>query len=130
MLIYSTYLGGGDWDQWTAIAVDANGNAYVTGWTVYPDFPTHAAHQDEHASHFDAYVTKIGVASTPDLENVNLDARMDVTDAVMILINVVGQARLLADQRQAADVNRYDQVDVSDAVKVLRVIVNLGPGFE
>ena len=38
-LIYSTYLGGGLGTQGFAIAVDASGNAYVTGSTTSQDFP-------------------------------------------------------------------------------------------
>lgn len=38
-LVYSTYLGGGAIDQGLAIAVDASGNAYVTGRTKSTDFP-------------------------------------------------------------------------------------------
>ena len=38
-LVYSTYLGGSQRDSGFAIAVDAEGNAYVTGMTNSPDFP-------------------------------------------------------------------------------------------
>src|SRR6266571_453068 len=39
-LVYSTYLGGKDYDEGYRIAVDALGNAYVTGPTQSTDFPT------------------------------------------------------------------------------------------
>jgi uncharacterized protein (TIGR03437 family) len=38
-LTYSTYFGGLSPDFATAVAVDAAGNAYVTGYTLSPDFP-------------------------------------------------------------------------------------------
>ncbi len=38
-LVYSVYLGGGDLHEGRAIAVDASGSAYVTGWTISADFP-------------------------------------------------------------------------------------------
>lgn len=39
-LVYSILLGGTDTDQGTGIALDAAGNAYVTGRTASADFPT------------------------------------------------------------------------------------------
>ncbi len=41
-LIYSTYLGGTNNDFASGIAVDTNGAAYVTGWTVSTNFPNTA----------------------------------------------------------------------------------------
>ena len=49
ILIYLTYLGGGDWDQAQGIAVDGSGNAYVTGYTISTDFPTQNPYQAAHA---------------------------------------------------------------------------------
>jgi hypothetical protein len=39
-LVYSTYLGGNEGAQGSAIAIDAAGNAYVTGFTYASNFPT------------------------------------------------------------------------------------------
>ena len=45
-LVYSTYLGGSSGDQAYAIAVDAAGEAYITGLARSPDFPiTNGAYQ-------------------------------------------------------------------------------------
>lgn len=37
--VYTTYLAGSGWEQAYDVAVDAEGNAYVTGATGSPDFP-------------------------------------------------------------------------------------------
>lgn len=39
-LLYSTYLGGRGFSSGSGLAVDGSGNAYVTGITGAPDFPT------------------------------------------------------------------------------------------
>src|SRR6185312_13614833 len=36
---YATYVGGSNYEQATAIAVDGAGNAYITGYTQSTDFP-------------------------------------------------------------------------------------------
>lgn len=57
-LAYSTYLGGALYDAPSAVAVDASGNVYVTGYTTSADFPTKAAYQSSGAAG-DAFVTKL-----------------------------------------------------------------------
>jgi hypothetical protein len=39
VLSYATYLGGSAYDSSTAIAVEASGNSYITGWTNSTNFP-------------------------------------------------------------------------------------------
>ncbi|MCK4372609.1 MAG: SBBP repeat-containing protein, partial [candidate division Zixibacteria bacterium] len=58
-LVYSTYLGGGDWDSGEDIAVDSSGNAYIAGWTQSTDFPTEGEYQTYIGGVYDAYVTKL-----------------------------------------------------------------------
>src|SRR5205814_3718519 len=64
-LIYCTYLGGATSDFSAAIAVDQIGNAFVTGETQSPNFPTTlGAYQRVHAPGTAAFVTKINPAGS------------------------------------------------------------------
>jgi hypothetical protein len=59
-LIYSTYLGGSDYDYGYGIAVDGSGNTYVTGETDCSSFPTLNAYQSTfQGGDCDAFVTKL-----------------------------------------------------------------------
>jgi hypothetical protein len=60
-LIYSTYLGGNEWDYGNGIAVDNSGCAYVTGYTNSADFPTENPYQTDQGD-WDAFVTKLSSA--------------------------------------------------------------------
>ena len=57
-LYYSTYLGGTHSDYGKGIAVDDDGNAYVTGQTMSSNFPTKDAYDSTDNASFDAFVTK------------------------------------------------------------------------
>jgi len=71
-LVYATYLGGTNPNNYadpngaTGIAVDALGDAYVTGWTISADFPTTSGAFDTSppAGTYVAYVTKLNPAGS------------------------------------------------------------------
>jgi hypothetical protein len=59
-LVYSTFLGGSDYDDATGIAVDSGGKAYVTGFTYSKDFPyTLGAYQSANKGVANAFITKL-----------------------------------------------------------------------
>jgi hypothetical protein len=64
VLSYSTYLGGSGEDGGSGIAVDASGNAYVTGITYSINFPTASALQATSGGYFDVFVTKINASGS------------------------------------------------------------------
>ncbi|MGA7733076.1 MAG: SBBP repeat-containing protein [Chloroflexia bacterium] len=63
-LIYSTYLGGDGDDAGLGIAVDADGNAYVTGLTCSTNFPTASALQPQFKGACDAFVSKLDASGS------------------------------------------------------------------
>jgi hypothetical protein len=72
-LAYSTYLGGSDTDDGLGIAVDATGQALVTGDTTSSDFPTTAgAAQPVYGGNFDAFVTKLNAAGSAPVQSTYL----------------------------------------------------------
>ena len=65
ILDYSTYLGTSNQDQAGGIAVDSIGNAYVTGFTDSPNFPTTAgAFETTQPGGRDAFVTKLNTTGS------------------------------------------------------------------
>jgi hypothetical protein len=64
VLIYSTDLSGSEDDWGHGIAVDGDGNAYVTGYTTSTDFPTQNPYQGVKGLANDAFVTKLNADGT------------------------------------------------------------------
>jgi hypothetical protein len=63
VLSYSTYLGGSGGDVAYDMATDAAGNAYVTGYTLSPDFPTTPdALQLAPAGGIEVFISKLSLA--------------------------------------------------------------------
>jgi uncharacterized repeat protein (TIGR01451 family) len=65
-LLYATYLGGSGSDEVNGIAVDAAGNAYLTGYTYSTDFPgvTGGSIQSAYAGERDAFLAKLNAAGS------------------------------------------------------------------
>ena len=63
-LEYSTYLGGSEWDEGHAIAVDAAGEAFVTGETSSEDFPLKDPLQSGVDGAPKVFVTKLDAAGS------------------------------------------------------------------
>ncbi len=62
-LLYSTFIGGGSYDQAVGIAIDSSGNAYVTGHVYSTDFPaTPGSFDTSFNGNGDAFVAKLNAA--------------------------------------------------------------------
>jgi hypothetical protein len=96
-LIYSTYLGGSDSDDPAGIAVDASGNAYVTGRTRSTNFPvTPGAFQTtpqppNSSAPFDVFVAKLNPAGTALIYSTYLGGRAE-DQATAIAADASGNA--------------------------------------
>jgi gliding motility-associated-like protein len=96
--VYSTYLGGTiDYEQGEGIAVNAAGEAFVTGWTQSPDFPTTpgafgTVFNYTPPNHFqNIFLTKLNAAGSA-LVYSNLIGGIYSDYAYAIAINTAGEA--------------------------------------
>jgi hypothetical protein len=91
-LEYSTYMGGGNSDGATSVAIDGSGNAYVTGYTSSSNFPTKNAFQKNYGGgQDDAFVTKIDAAGTSIVYSTYLGGS-DSDSAIGIAVDASGAA--------------------------------------
>jgi hypothetical protein len=91
-LIYSTYLGGSNGTSGNGIAVDAAGNAYVTGSTISTDFPTTpGAFDTTHGGSADAFVTKLNPSGSELVYSTYLGGN-DLDQGFGIVVDAAGNA--------------------------------------
>lgn len=94
-LIYSTYLGGNNLDQAGTIAIDATGNAYVTGTTKSTNFPvTAGAFQTTHgggAFMYDGFIAKLDPSGASLVYSTFLGSSSE-EGGVGIAVNGAGEA--------------------------------------
>ncbi|MET0648839.1 MAG: SBBP repeat-containing protein [Pyrinomonadaceae bacterium] len=76
-LVYSTYLGGSDFEIAEGIAIDSSGNVVVTGDTRSTNYPTANAVQAANGGGQDAFVTKVNAAGNALLHSTYLGGTAD-----------------------------------------------------
>ena len=76
-LVFSTYLGGSNAEQAYGIAVNRQGNVYVTGDTLSNDFPIAQPFQAASEGGQDAFVTKLGISGSSILFSTYLGGSAD-----------------------------------------------------
>jgi hypothetical protein len=96
-LVYSTYLGGSSNDEGSAIAVDAAGNAFVSGSTRSSDFPTTAGALDTSFNFgIDVFVTKLNATGSGLVYSTYLGGSQ-VDEGFGIAVDVAGNADVTGD---------------------------------
>ena len=91
-LVYSSFLGGGGGDIGYGIAVDPQGNAYVTGKTDSTIFPTTpGAYQQTDQPGTDAFVTKVNPDGTAKVYSTYLGGN-STDEAYAIAVDSAGNA--------------------------------------
>ncbi|MBS5955557.1 MAG: SBBP repeat-containing protein [Clostridiales bacterium] len=90
-LIYSTYLGGTRQDIMNGIVVDAQGYAYITGWTSSPDFPVTPGVFQTNFFAGTAFVTKLALDGSSLIYSTFLSGRIS-TYGQHISVDSLGNA--------------------------------------
>lgn len=114
--LMSTYIGGSGDDFPSGLALDSQGNLYVDGFTDSPDFPTSSgAFQSASGGNFDAFVMKIGTASSAfvTLSPASLDFSAVATgstsqEQTVLLRNMGSSALEIASIVASGDFAEYD----------------------
>src|SRR6266478_5071876 len=89
---YSTYLGGSSVDFGGGIAVNGQGNAYITGATESRNFPVANAFQAARQSVIDAFVTKLNPTGTGLVSSTYLGGTNGFSEGFAIAVDGLGSA--------------------------------------
>ncbi len=76
-LLYSTFLGGNDYEGATSIALDQDENILITGQTVSTDFPLTNPAQETHGGLSDVFVTKMNPSGQEMVDSTFLGGAAD-----------------------------------------------------
>lgn len=107
LLVYSTFLGAAGRDQGQSIAVDATGNAYVTGLTESSDNPFTSEYDGfpvtpgafRTTGSFDAFVTKFNPQGSALVYSTYLGGTADVDRGWAIAVDSAGSAYVAGDTK-------------------------------
>ena len=91
---YATYLGGSLTERGTGVAVDTNGNAYITGFTTSADFPVVSAYDRSlgKRSDVDVFVAKLNPAGSALVYATYLGGSTGIDRAFGIAVDGAGSA--------------------------------------
>ncbi len=111
VILYGQVLGTGGGSEGLGVAVDAAGNAYVTGYTTDTAFPTLNAEQGSLVAQKDAFVSKINAAGTGLVYSTFLGGSgTDVSNS--IAVDAAGNA-YIAGYTQSSDFPTHAPLQVS-----------------
>ncbi len=91
---YATYLGGSLTERGTGVAVDANGNAYITGFTTSADFPVVSAYDRSlgKRNDVDVFVAKLNPAGSGLVYATYLGGSTGIDRAFGVAVDAAGSA--------------------------------------
>jgi hypothetical protein len=106
-LVYFTYLGGGGGDGAGTIAIDANRNAYVSGYTFSDNLPlTAGAMQLQQGGSFDAFLARVENPSSFESSSQSAEFAMSTAVAPPTLPNPIDTAQKFVRQQYIDFLNR------------------------